>query len=101
MFESIPLHFHTANFHSKSTNLVLKEGVDPSVVDAQSDQVDLLSGHRSSVDGGILLEEVLAELGTVVTTVALREKGKVTALVLGEGGIEVLEELPVVRRSQR
>lgn len=59
--------------------LVLEERVDPSVVDAQGNKVDLLSFHRAGCDRGVLRFEVGGELGAIVAAVRLGPDGEVTA----------------------
>lgn len=62
-------------------------------------EVDLLAVNSSGINGRVLRLEVGRELGAVVTTVRLSPEAKVTALVVGERLVEVLEELPDVFRS--
>lgn len=74
--------------------LVLKFRVNPAVVDAEGDKVDLLSCHRAGIDRVVLGLEVAREFWSVMTSVALGEQGKVTTFVRRESGVEVLEEFP-------
>ena len=71
--------------------------VEPTVVDAKADEFDLLAMDGAGGDGGVLLLNVVGELGTVVSTVGFGEDAEVAVLVLGELGVEGLEECPDVR----
>lgn len=74
--------------------LVLADGVDPAVVDAQGDEADLLACDLGAGDGCVLALEVGCEFWSVVAAVGLGEESEVPVLVLGEGGVEGLHELP-------
>lgn len=95
--------------------------IDPAVVDAESDNVDVLAGHGSGVDGGVLLLNVRGKFRAVVATVGLTsisfyfhflideinehdaaylgKDGKITAFVFWELRVERLQQFPDVRRS--
>lgn len=75
--------------------------INPSVVDAQSYKVDLLALDLSSIDSSVLLLKVKRKLGTIVATIRLGEKAKVTVLVLGKLSVESLQEIPDSRRSSK
>lgn len=77
-----------------NVGLVLDRLVVETVVDSQSDEVELLARDAAAVNGLVLRLNVVGELGAVVTAVALGEDAKVTALILRELSKEGLEELP-------
>lgn len=69
---------------------VLEDGVEPAVVDAQRDQVNVLALDFACSDGSVLLFEIVRKLWAIVTTVRLCEYSKFPVLVLGELRIEGL-----------
>lgn len=78
---------------------LLDLGVEPSVVDTEGDEVDLLAIDATGIDFCILLLEIVRELWPVMTSVRLCEDTKVSILVLGKLRIESLDQCPDVRRS--
>ena len=78
---------------------LLDLGVEPSVVDTEGDEVDLLAIDATGIDFCILLLEIVRELWPVMTSVRLGEDTKVSILVLGKLRIESLDQCPDVRRG--
>ena len=76
--------------------LLLQGRVEPTVVDAQSDELDLLAFDGAGGDFGVLGFEVVGELGAVVTAVGFGEDAEVAVFILGELGVESLDEGPDV-----
>ena len=74
----------------------LQGRVEPAVVDPQSDQLDLFALDGARGDLGVLGFEVVGELGAVVAAVGFGEDAEVAVLVLGELGVEGLDEGPDV-----
>ena len=77
-------------------SFLLEGSVEPAVVDAQSDELDVLAFDAAGGDGGVLLVDVVGEFGAVVAAVGLGEDAEVAVLVLGELGVEGLEKGPDV-----
>lgn len=70
--------------------LFLERGVEPAVVDAESDEVDVLACDALCVDGGVLFFEVVGEFRPVVAAVRFGEDSEVAVFVLWELGVEGL-----------
>lgn len=98
---------------------LLNCGIEPAIVHAEGDQVDVFACSGSGLDGGILLLDVVGEFGAIVSTVRLvyisfrrsnqlgpeeekthlGEDGKIAAFVLWELRVECLQQFPDVRRG--
>ena len=76
--------------------LFLKCGIEPAVIDAESNKLQVLACDSASSNGGILLLKVLGELRAIMSTVGLGEDTKVSVLVYWELGVEGLDQLPYV-----
>lgn len=59
-------------------------------------EINIVANDATCGDGGVLLQEVVGKFGTIMTSVRLRENTKVAVLILGELGIEGLQQLPYV-----
>lgn len=77
--------------------LLLDRGVVPAVVDAEGYEVDVVAFYGASFDCCVLRFEVASKLGPVMSAVGFGEDAKVPRLVLGELGVEGLEQCPDVR----
>lgn len=74
--------------------------VEPAVVDADGLEREFLADGAPVIDGRVLGLDVVRELRAVVPAVALGEDAEVAALVLGEAGVEGLQQVPDVGRRR-
>ena len=80
----------------KLRHLFLQCGIEPTVVYTESDQLHVLSLHRASGNGCILLLKVVGEFRAIMSAVGFGEDTKVSVLILWELRIEGLDQLPDV-----
>jgi hypothetical protein len=73
--------------------------INPAVVDTKGYEVDLLALNLSSINSSVLLLKVKRKLGTIMSTIRLSKKTKVTVLILRKLSVESLEEIPDSRSS--
>lgn len=71
-------------------------GIEPAVVDAESDELHVVPGDGASGNGGVLLLKVVGKFGAIMPTVGFGEHAKVSVLVLWELRIEGLDQFPDV-----
>lgn len=77
-----------------NVGLVLDRLIVETIVDAKSNEVDLLTSNTAAVNGLVLGLNVVGKLGAVVTTVTFSEDTEIAALILRELCKERLKELP-------
>ncbi len=82
-------------------HLFLECGIEPAVVDAESDKLHVLAFDGASGNGGVLLLKVVGEFGAIMPTVGFGEHAKVSVLVLWELRIESLDQFPDVGSCSR
>lgn len=74
----------------------LERGVEPAVVDSESDELDILACDAVRGDGGVLLFEIVGEFRPIVAAVRFCKDSEVAVFVLRELGVEGLQQLPYV-----
>lgn len=77
-------------------HLFLECGIEPAVVNAESDELHILAFNGASGNGGVLLLKVFGELWAIMPTIGFGEHAKVSVLVLWELRIEGLDQFPHV-----
>ena len=71
--------------------LFLERGVKPAVIDAEGDELNILTSDAAGRYSGILFLEVVCEFRAVVAAVGFREDSKVAVFVLGKLRVECLQ----------